>query len=138
MRKTVVFVAIAILAGITVFFVIARPQLPERSASAQPGQTITDQTEINSRAIGFAQTPYRDDYGNLRVAGYVDNLGSTTLIKVQTTIELRDRDGGKQDEIEHVVTDIPPGQREWFDLDAGRFEDSREAYIVITSIEVAQ
>lgn len=107
------------------------------AAGCKPSTTtITDQEAIAEKAIGFVSVPFQDDYGLLRVPGYVDNLSDSEFRAVTLEITLLDEDGNKKEKITHVLENIPPKTRKTFDLNAGPIPPGRTATIAITSLEV--
>ena len=128
---------VAVLAIVAVAVMIVGPTL-QRDATVGDGVVITDEAEVNAHALAFVQPAYRDDYGNVRLAGYVDNLGGATLIAANIEIELRNESGDRTALVAHSVTSIPPGQRKWFDIDQGTWTGPQQSTIKVTSIEVAR
>lgn len=107
------------------------------AAGCKPSTTtITDQDAIAEKAIGFVSVPYSDDYGLLRVPGYVDNLSDSELRAVTLEITLLDDDGNKKEKITHVLENVPPKTRKTFDVTAGPIPPGRTAIISITSLQV--
>jgi ABC-type glycerol-3-phosphate transport system substrate-binding protein len=100
--------------------------------------TVTDQTQIGEKAIAFAASPFSDDYGLLRLTGYVDNLSESEFRAVTIEIQLSDADGNKKEKITHTLKDVPAKSRKTFDINAGTLPATRTAAIAITSIEVVQ
>lgn len=100
--------------------------------------TITDQEKIAEQAIAFAAPPFADDYGLLRLTGYVDNLSKSDFRAVTIEIQLIDEDGNKKEKITHTLKDIPAGTRKTFDINGGTLPASRKAEIAITSLEVVK
>lgn len=96
----------------------------------------TDQAEIDARVIAFVSNPFTDDYGLLRVPGYVDNLTESELRAVTLQIQLVDEAGTKRESITYVVKDVPPSSRKTFDLNAGTLPTKRTATIEVTTLEV--
>lgn len=138
MRKFYILLGfLAVVAGVVAIGFILAPMLGSQS-DVQSGVVVTDEEEINSRALAFVQPAYRDDYGNARVAGYIDNLGDRTLIATSLEIELRDETGDRALVLEHSVPSVPPGQRKWFDIDAGTWTGPLSPTVVVTSVEVTR
>ncbi len=128
-------VAIVVLAGAVVYFVGFGPSpVPQ----VRSGEVITDPAEIGERVLAYSQPPYRDDYGNARVAGYVDNYGDRDVLTAELTIELRDADGSRQETVVLTVNDVGAGQRKWYDVDAGTFVGPRVPKVSVDSIEIAR
>jgi len=139
MRKFYIFLGVvAVLAAFAVIALIAVPQLSQEARQPRTGTVITEEEEVNARALAFVQPAYRDDYGNTRVSGYVDNLGDKLLIAADLSIELRDADGNRTAVLEHTVSSIPAGERKWFDIDAGTWSGPQRPAVKVTSIEVAR
>jgi hypothetical protein len=139
MRKFYIFLGIvAVIAAFAVAALIAIPQLGSEATQPRSGTVITEAEEVNTRALAFVQPGYRDDYGNTRIAGYVDNLGDKDLIVTELSIELRDSEGNRTAVLEHTVNSVPAGQRKWFDIDAGTWTGPQDPAVTVTSIEVAQ
>ncbi len=110
----------------------------DQDNAPRSGQLITDEAKVNKSALAFVQPAYRDDYGNMRIAGYVDNLGDRHLVAANLVIELRDEEGNRSAVIEHSVKSIPPRQRRWFDIDSGTWQGPQSTTIAVESIEVAR
>lgn len=138
MRKFYILVGIlAVVAGVIAVALIIGPSLGSNTV-ASSGVTVEDEAEIAARALAFVQPPYRDNYGNMRLAGYVDNLGDRTFVTATLMIELRDREGNRTAQIEHVVPNVPAGERKWFDLDAGTYTEPQAPTISVESLEMAR
>jgi len=103
-----------------------------------PTTTLTDQAEIAEKAVAFAANPFSDDYGLLRLTGYVDNLSESEFRAVTIEIRLVDGDGNEKEKITHTLEDVAAGTRKTFDINAGTLPPTRTARIAITSVEVAQ
>jgi hypothetical protein len=139
MRKFYIILGIAAIAALAaVYVLILNPALNNDRPAVSGGTVVTDEEEVNSRALAFVQPAYRDDYGNTRVAGYVDNLGDRALNAATLSIELRDAEGNRSALLEHTVTAIPANQRKWFDIDAGTWDGPQRPAVTVTSIEVAR
>ncbi len=128
--------AVAAIAAVVAFVVL--PTLGDDEPARGSGVEITDADEVGTYALAFVQPPYRDDYNNLRLAGYVDNIGSVDLISVQLEIEVRDSANNRLLLVEHATGAIPVGQRAWFDLDQGTFGEPGTASIKVISVEAAR
>ena len=138
MRKFYILVGIlAVVAGGIAVALIIGPSL-DGGTSASSGVVVEDEAEIAERALAFVQPPYRDNYGNMRIAGYVDNLGDRAFVSATLSIELRDGEGNRTATIEHVVPDVAAGKRTWFDLDAGTFEEPQSPTVAVMSLELAR
>ncbi len=138
MRKFYTFGAVfAVVAGLIAIAFILAPVLTDRPVGST-GVTITDEAEISTMALAFVQPPYRDDFGNVRVAGYVDNQSATTFLRTKVSIELRDPAGNRTAVLEHELSTIPAGQRLWYDIDGGTFTGPQEATVAVIEIERAR
>jgi len=97
---------------------------------------IEDPATIDATVIGFAGATYADDFGYLRLPGYVDNISDSDVRSVSIQIQLSDADGNKMELIEHTAKDIPAKTRQTFDINAGVLPPDRVATIAIVKIEV--
>jgi hypothetical protein len=99
---------------------------------------LTDQDQIAQLAIAFVATPFTDDYGILRVPGYVDNNSDSNFRTVTLEIQLVDADGNKKERATYELQDIAPHNRKTFDLNLGTLPPDRTALVSITSLEVVE
>lgn len=135
MRMGRVPVLLAVVAAI----LIAGIYLTLRPATLdflKPTTTINDPGQINKVALGFVGSPFPDDYGILRIPGWVDNRSNKKMRRVTLQIQLLDEKSAKKEKITYVVTDIEPATRKTFDLNAGTLPSSRSATISIQQLEV--
>ena len=138
MRSIYILLGVLALVAVVAIAYLALGQGADSVPVPRSGEVITDEVTIGERVLAYSQPPYRDDYGNARVAGYIDNFGDRTIITAEVSIELRDSDGNRQETVALTVNDIPPGQRKWYDVDAGTFTGPRVPQITVVSIEVAR
>lgn len=104
----------------------------------KPAKTITKPEEVNETVIAFVGAPYKDDYGTLRVPGYVDNLTKSEIRAATLRIQLLDNKGNKKEKITQVVTDIRPSSRKTFDINVGTKNEDRKPSVSVTKVEVVQ
>lgn len=139
MRTFYIVLGVLALAAIAaVFALVVLPTLGNDEPARGSGVEITDEAEVQTHALAFVQPPYRDDYNNLRLAGYVDNIGNTEIISATLEIEVRDSQDNRLLLVEHVTGAVPVGQRAWFDLDQGTFGEPGTASIRVIAVEVAR
>lgn len=139
MRTFLIVLVIAVVAAAGIAgYIFFRPAIDDLRSSSQPGVVIDDPAEISARAIAFVQPPYRDDYGNMRVAGYIDNVGDRAMKTANISIELRSSEGDLEETIEHDLKNVPAGERTWFDIEGGTWGGPRTPSISVVSLEVVQ
>lgn len=137
MRIFYILLGVLTVAAIAaVGILVVGPTLGDGAAAPGEGVVITDEAEVNAHALAFVQPPYRDDFDNLRVAGYVDNLGERELVAATVEIELRNDNGDRIALIEHTVPSVPARERVWFDIDQGTWPGPTTATITVKSVEV--
>lgn len=137
MRKQTLVSFVLILVGVVAVVLIAMPVV-RQGVLPSSGTLTQDAEEISKRALAYSGAPYRDDYGNTRVPGYVDNNGDRRLVKVNLIIDLLDDAGNRKERIQYTVDDIAAGERKWFDVDAGSWAGPRKPTITVESIEVGR
>ncbi len=100
--------------------------------------TITERETIDETVLGFVAVPYIDDYGNLRVPGYLDNLSGSDIRSARLEIDLLDDTGDLGETVLHTLENVPAGSRKTFDINAGTIGESRRAEIEVLEIEVVR
>ena len=80
--------AILALAGVAAYLLMN----PQAIDMFRPTKTIEDKKVIDATVIAFAGSPYSDDFGYLRVPGYVDNISKSEVKSVSLKIQLSDKD----------------------------------------------
>jgi hypothetical protein len=126
----VIVVLIAATAGI-MYLVLA----DDVTALFEQTSVLTDEDAINERVTAFVRNPYQDDYGMMRLPGYVDNTGEEQIAVVTLEIQLLDGDGNKRELVKYHVRDIAAGARKTFDANAGSINADRNAEVKVTSLE---
>lgn len=126
----VLAVVLVVLAGIVLYLVFAD------SPAIEQTEVVTDQAAIDSTTVAFVSPPFLDDYGTMRVPGYVDNVSSQTVRLATLEITLLDEDGNLEEVVIHEVADVPAGGRKTFDVNAGTIAGSRTAIVAVTRVEV--
>jgi hypothetical protein len=137
-RRTVVvlLVIVALLGGAAAYLVL-NPDLQKRLTNlTRSTETVTDPAQINEFALAYAAPPFVDDYGLMRVSGYIQNLSSSEFRSAKVSIQLFDEEGNKKELVEHTVGDIEAGERKPYDVNAGSIAGSREATITIAELVV--
>lgn len=135
MRKLIAFLGVFIVvagAGLA-YLVLGGDLLPGPVKTS----LVTDQEAIDGQVLVFVRNPYKDDYGMARIAGYLENNGETVIVRAKLEIELRDRDGNRQEIVQYEVTNIDPTTRKTFDANAGTIPDTRQATVKVVELEVA-
>lgn len=133
MRRTVVVlvVAVAVLASAAAVLAL-RPDLVR---SARPKQAVTDEKAMNEMVSVFVRNPYKDDYGMLRLPGYVDNLTGSDIASVKLEMTLYEN-GERREVVEYVVRDVPAKSRRSFDANGGAIPGMRTAQVRVVAVEV--
>lgn len=102
----------------------------------RPVTTVSDPAKVNEMTLAFVGAPFPDDYGLLRVPGWVDNKSSQKMRTVTLEIQLLDEKGAKTEKISYDVENIDPMTRKTFDINAGTLPSSRTATISISQVEL--
>jgi hypothetical protein len=135
MRSVLVIVLVAavlaLLAGVAYFVAV-----PGASDFFAPTETITDTELLEGVAIAFVQTPFLNDYANVRVPGWVDNVSGSKIRSVTLEARLIDQDGNRREQITHVVYELDAGTRRSFDINAGTIAGPRTAEISVVEAVV--
>jgi len=97
---------------------------------------IEDKATIDTTVIAFVGNPYPDDFGYLRVPGYIDNVSNSEVRAVTLEIQLLDADFNKKEKIETTVEGIPAGGRKTYDINVGVVPVDRQAEIAVVKVEV--
>ncbi|MDH4139418.1 MAG: FxLYD domain-containing protein [Coriobacteriia bacterium] len=138
-RTVVLLLVVVALLGAVALYFLSNPNLIDRITNmTRSTQTVSSADEISQIAFAYASPPFVDDYGLMRVAGYVQNTSSSELRAAKISIQLFDEDGNKKERVDHIVGDIKPGERKPYDVSAGSIAGSREATISIAELEVYQ
>lgn len=132
--RIVMLVLIAVLLAATAYVALN----PEVLDVVRPTVTITDPDTVNKSALAFVGTPFPDDYGLLRVPGWVENQTDQKFRSATLQIQLLDEDGTKKEQITYDVENVEPGVRKTFDINAGTLPPSRTATVSITKIEMME
>lgn len=134
MRKVyVVFAALVVVLGVVLALVLTRPDLTTDLLRSKT--KVTGEEQVNKTVSVFVRNPYKDDYGVVRIPGYVDNLGNKRVARVQLKITLYEKQD-RREIVTYEVEDIPVGSRKTFDANAGTLEGGRTAQVEITTLEV--
>jgi hypothetical protein len=128
---------VAVLAGVLVLAFMFGPMVMNTVQSTNT-QKITNQALINKTVFGFVGAPTKDDYDNVRIQGYMDNLGTKTVAKVNLEIQLFDDKGNRKEIVKYTISDIAPKTRKTFTANAGVFVAPRTSKARVVSIEVAR
>ncbi len=136
MRASWVIIGVVVLALVGgAYYVATNPSLMDQFKEKQ---VITDQKAIAKTAVGWAASPFSDDYNTMHVSGYVDNLGKKKLATVVLEINLLDSKGDRKEQVKYTVRDIDAGARKTFDAIAGNFTGGRTAQMKIIKVEAVQ
>ncbi len=130
---TIVLLLIAILVAAAGVWAVLTPGALDMLKSSQ---SVTEAEQIAAVALGWVGSPFPDDYGLLRVPGWVENRSTQKIRSATVEIQLLDEDGNKKEKVSYEVTDIAPGARKTFDINAGTLPSSRTATIAITRVEL--
>lgn len=131
-RSVVVLLVLVILLAAAAGVLLMKPRVLN---DLRAKQTITDEKTVNKMVTVFVRNPYKDDYGMLRLPGYVDNLTGTDIASVRLEMTLYE-DGERREVVEYVVTDVPAKKRRTFDANAGAIPGMRTAKVQVKAIEV--
>ncbi|MHB9148474.1 MAG: hypothetical protein ACYC33_00065 [Thermoleophilia bacterium] len=131
-----VVIAVIVLALIGVAAVLFGSS--DGGTGSGPTTAITDPAQIDEIAVAFVQNPYNDDYGMMRIVGYLDNFGSSTIVSATLEIQLLGDDGGKKELVTYEVADVAPGARRTFDANAGTIDGSRTVNVKIAELRVEE
>lgn len=133
MRRSiaVLIVAVAVLAAAVAALLL----WPELADSARPKQAVTDEKALNEMVSVFVRHPFKDDYGMLRLPGYVDNLTGADIASIKLEFTLYEN-GERREVVEFVVRDVPAKTRRTFDANAGPIPGMRTAQVKVVAIEV--
>lgn len=134
MRKGLLALGIV---GVVVLAVAAYLLLSGSSGGSGSTTVVTDPQTINSTVSGFVRNPFKDDYGSMRLAGYLDNLSDKTVVVADIELQLTDRDGNRKELVKYTIHDIPPNSRKTYDANAGIIKDARDVTIKVVRLEVA-
>jgi len=130
-RVMLVLLVTAVVAGVVGYMAVSQK-------GGTSTVTIRDPKLIPKYAVAFVRNPYKDDYDLSRIAGYVDNLGTTRIIRAHLEIQLVDSSGNRKELVKYDVTSIGPRSRKSFDANAGGLPASRRSTAKITVIEVVK
>ena len=134
MRKVyVVFAAVVIVLGAVVAVMLLRPDLTTDLLRSKT--KVTGEDQVNKAVSIFVRNPYKDDYGVVRIPGYVDNLGNKEITRVQLKITLYEKQD-RREIVTYEVENVPVGSRKTFDANAGVLEGGRTAEVVVETLEV--
>ncbi len=128
----VIGIVIVLVAGVVGYLLL----VPGASDFLAETQIIEDQAQIDEMALAYIAQPYPDDYNTTRIPGYLDNRSESEFAEVTIEIQLLTDDGDAAELIQHELTDIAPGARKTFDINAGTIGETRRAEVDVTSITI--
>lgn len=134
MRLNKIVILIVVLAIIAVAAYLAT--MTNLLDGLRGSTTVTDPQRVNEMVLAYVGTPFPDDYGLLRVPGWVQNNTGETLKGVTVDVQLFNEDGKREEKVSLTVKDIGPRARKSFDVNAGTLPPSRTATISVGSVEV--
>lgn len=131
-RILVPAIIILVLGGLIAYLLLT----PGAANLLRATETIEDKAVIDTTVIGYVGVTFADDFGYLRVPGYVDNISESEVRSLELEIQLLDAEGNKKEKISHTMESIAPGTRQTYDINAGVLPPDRTATIAITKVEV--
>lgn len=133
----VVFAVVLVLAlvagGVAIYSILG----PDIAAMSEGSTAVTDADQVNEMVTVFVRNPYQDDYGVVRLPGYVENKSDKSLAAVEMDIQLTDGEGNNKELFSYKVEDVPAGARKSFDANAGPISDDRMAEVTVTAVHVS-
>jgi hypothetical protein len=131
LRVLIVLIVIAVAGG-AVYFILG----DDVAAMLESTSVVTDEKAIDETVVAFVRNPFEDDYGIMRLAGYVENKSKKPLAEVSLEIQLLDGDGNKKELVKYRVENVQPSSRKPFDANAGTIQGDRRAQIKVVSLEM--
>lgn len=136
MRPAYVVIGVLVLALVGAGVYVATN--PDVLDTFKTKKSITNDKQIQKMAVGFVANPYQDDYGMIRVSGYVDNKSKSKIVTAKLEINLLDEKGNRKERIEYQLSGIDANSRKSFDTIGGTYAGPRNAQMKIAAIEVVQ